>query len=102
MQRLADFMKHEVRDIGNVVNWPLADHFQSLRQPIWRRSDLDTTHDTGSITGTEIRIANFNRSEITCVACGRLDFGLWTLDFRLFYRRDLPTDADMRQAITAI
>src|SRR5690349_6845159 len=102
MQRLTKFMKHEIGDVSDVVDRPLADGFEFLHQPIRRRSNLDSAHDARRISRTQIGIANFNRTELAGLVARVFDLELWTLDFGLFYNRQLTRDADVRQTIAAI
>src|SRR6185369_9145021 len=63
VQRLAQLVKYIVRDIGDVVDRPLANCFESFGEPVRGWTNLHAAHEARGVTRTQIRIVDLNRSQ---------------------------------------
>ena len=59
MKRLTRFVKHIVRDVGDVVDGTLSDRLQTFYEPLWRWPNLDSAHESRGIARTEILVTEF-------------------------------------------
>src|SRR6185369_1553104 len=63
VQRLAEFVQNVVGDVGNIIDGPLTDCFETPGQPLRRWANLDASHESRGITRTEIGIFDLDGSQ---------------------------------------
>ncbi len=76
VQRLATFKHDVIRHVHDIANAADADFFQRAFKPVRTRPDFHTFDDARGVTRTNLRVFDFHRNQVSCLAAAGRKFDL--------------------------
>ena len=102
MKGMAQFHQHVVRHIGDIVDGPNPDRFQTLCQPSGRGSDANISDHSCAVPVAEFRIGNLDGSRVAGGAASLFQLNLERFQTSAPGGGKLPRHAVVVQAVGAV